>query len=188
MLNDPKPLAPSVPVAFAAVTLAQREEQRVDTPAVRPPDRLVAPEASSSSVRAAMKGNAAMATRPEKAIRSLLHRRGLRYRVNAAPERGIRCRADLVFRKARVAVFVDGCFWHRCPDHGTSPSMNSSYWQAKLDRNVARDQRQRASLEAAGWTVVRIWEHEAPAAAAERVAGTLLCATAGAHPDTALAL
>jgi len=129
-----------------------------------------------------MQANRATGTRPERAIRSLLHRHGLRYRVNVAPEPAMRCQADLVFSKARVAVFVDGCFWHRCPDHGTSPNKNSDYWQAKLDRNVARDQRQRASLEAAGWTVLTVWEHEAPHAAAERIASTVLSATAGSGP------
>jgi DNA mismatch endonuclease (patch repair protein) len=75
----------------------------------------------------------------------------------------------MAFTRARVAVFVDGCFWHRCPDHGTSPATNSSYWQAKLDRNVARDRANDAALVAAGWRVVRVWEHEPPEGAAERI-------------------
>lgn len=75
----------------------------------------------------------------------------------------------MVFRAARLAVFVDGCFWHRCPEHGTQPATNAGYWQAKLDRNVARDHRDEEDLERAGWTVLRIWEHEEVGAAADRV-------------------
>ncbi|MEA2201766.1 MAG: mismatch endonuclease, patch repair protein [Solirubrobacteraceae bacterium] len=86
---------------------------------------------------------------------------------------GVRCRADLVFSRERVAVFVDGCFWHRCADHGTRPRTNSVYWQAKLDRNVERDRRNDADLSAAGWTVVRVWEHESVSPAADRVARVL---------------
>jgi DNA mismatch endonuclease (patch repair protein) len=78
-----------------------------------------------------------------------------------------------VFPKQRVAVFVDGCFWHRCPDHGTSPQANSTYWRVKLDRNVARDQRNDAALAAAGWLVVRVWEHDDPQVAADRIADAL---------------
>jgi DNA mismatch endonuclease (patch repair protein) len=139
---------------------------------------LIAPPASSPSARAAMQGNRSSDTRPEKAIRSELHRRGLRYRVNAAPIQAVRCRADLVFTRARVAVFVDGCFWHRCPDHGTSPTTHSDYWRMKLDRNVARDRRQNALLRAAGWAVVRVWEHEAPIEAADRIARSVISARA----------
>lgn len=75
----------------------------------------------------------------------------------------------MAFPGPRVVVFVDGCFWHRCPEHGVQPSTNSNYWTAKLDRNVARDRRNDAALEAAGWTVVRVWEHEDPAEAAAHI-------------------
>lgn len=113
---------------------------------------------------------------PELALRSELHRRGLRYRVHHEPVSGLRCRADLTFPGPRLAVFVDGCFWHRCPEHGTSPESNAPYWQAKLDRNVARDRRNDAALAEAGWTVVRIWEHESVVEAADRVARLVLVA------------
>jgi len=79
----------------------------------------------------------------------------------------------VVFPRQRVAVFVDGCFWHRCPEHGTSPRANNDYWTAKLDRNVARDRRNNEALVAAGWTVLRVWEHEDPVDAASRIAETL---------------
>jgi DNA mismatch endonuclease (patch repair protein) len=88
----------------------------------------------------------------------------MRYRVDfpirlATSIRPIR--PDIVFTRAKIAVFVDGCFWHGCPDHGTKPERNSHYWTAKLERNIQRDRRNNALLEEAGWTVVRIWEHEA---------------------------
>lgn len=116
-----------------------------------------------------MQGNRAQDTRPEVAVRSAVHALGLRFRKHVAPVAGLRCRADLVFSRQRVAVFVDGCFWHGCPDHGVSPATNSSYWQAKLGGNVDRDRRNDAVLDEAGWTVVRVWEHEDPQAAARRI-------------------
>jgi DNA mismatch endonuclease (patch repair protein) len=120
-----------------------------------------------------MQGNRKRDTRPELALRSELHRRGFRYRIDAKPLDGLRCRADIVFRRQMVAVFVDGCFWHGCPRHGTSPRTNPSYWSAKIARNVERDRRNDAELSAAGWAVVRIWEHEAPTRAADRISRLL---------------
>jgi DNA mismatch endonuclease (patch repair protein) len=124
-----------------------------------------------------MQGNRARDTRPEIAVRSAVHALGLRFRKHMAPLPGLRCHADLVFASRRVAVFIDGCFWHGCPDHGVSPTTNSSYWQAKLGGNVKRDRRNDAALADAGWTVVRIWEHESPQEAALRIA-----AAVGASP------
>jgi len=89
------------------------------------------------------------------------------------PLDGLRVRPDIVFTRRRVAVFVDGCFWHRCPEHGTSPRSNSDYWRAKLDRNVARDRRVDATLGRAGWRSLRVWEHEEEGDAALRVADAL---------------
>jgi DNA mismatch endonuclease, patch repair protein len=131
------------------------------------------PPPSTPGVRAAMQGNRAADTRPELAVRSELHRRGNRFRKTVAPVKGLRCRADIVFARARVAVFVDGCFWHRCPEHGTSPRSNSDYWQIKLDRNVARDRRNDHALAASGWHVVRVWEHEDVLDAADRIEAVL---------------
>jgi DNA mismatch endonuclease (patch repair protein) len=133
----------------------------------------VAPAASSLAVRRIMQGNRSSETRPEIALRSELHRRGRRFRKHHQVMPGLRCRADIVFSKARVVVFVDGCFWHRCPEHLTDPRTNSAYWAAKLDRNIARDRRNDAALEACGWRVVRVWEHELPADAADRVEAVL---------------
>ena len=86
----------------------------------------------------------------------------------ALPQLG-RTRPDIVFTRARVAVFVDGCFWHRCPEHGTSPKTNTGWWRRKLDTNVERDRATDAALTEASWAVIRIWEHEDPVAAADRV-------------------
>jgi DNA mismatch endonuclease (patch repair protein) len=112
-------------------------------------------------------------TLPERAIRSELHRRGLRFRVDRAPLPGLRSRADIVFGPARVAVYVDGCFWHSCPEHGTRPKANSDWWERKLDRNQERDRETDRALRKNGWEVVRIWEHEDPVAAANRVEATI---------------
>src|SRR5690349_17954597 len=107
-----------------------------------------------------MSGQRTTGTAAEMALRRELHRRGLRYRVDRAPVPGLRRRADLVFTAARVAVFVDGCFWHSCPEHGTYPKANAAWWTAKLNRNVERDRDTDRRLRAAGWLVLRIWEHD----------------------------
>jgi DNA mismatch endonuclease (patch repair protein) len=109
-------------------------------------------------------------TKPELALRSTLHRAGLRFRKDLRIDLGaVKPRPDIVFTRMRIAVFVDGCFWHRCPEHGRLPTRNSGYWIPKLERNVARDERYTVALIEAGWTVVRIWEHESIPDAAERV-------------------
>lgn len=110
-----------------------------------------------------MLGNRRRDTQPELAIRRLVHAAGLRYRVDFAPlpdQR--RLRSDLVFTRARVAIFVDGCFWHGCPVHHTVAKRNADYWAAKVAGNRARDERVTALLTEAGWTVLRFWEHEDP--------------------------
>jgi DNA mismatch endonuclease (patch repair protein) len=103
------------------------------------------------------------------ALRRVLHGLGLRYLVHRRPLPGLRRSADVVFPRARVAVFVDGCFWHGCPEHGCRPKVNDWYWQPKLASNQQRDADTNRQLEAAGWAVVRIWEHEDPQVAAQRV-------------------
>ena len=113
-------------------------------------------------------------TKPEIALRRELHRRGLRYFVDRAPIKGVRRRADLVFPRRKVAVFVDGCFWHSCPQHATFPKNNAQWWTDKLAANVVRDRDTDARLAEQGWTVIRIWEHEDPLVAAERVQKALL--------------
>jgi DNA mismatch endonuclease, patch repair protein len=102
-------------------------------------------------------------TGPELALRRELWQRGLRYRVDVSPLPALRRRrADLVFFGARVAVFVDGCFWHGCPAHGTLPKSNRSWWRAKIAANARRDQDTDRLLEDGGWLSIRVWEHESP--------------------------
>jgi DNA mismatch endonuclease (patch repair protein) len=129
--------------------------------------------ASSPGRRRIMQANRSRDTGPELALRRLLHAQGLRYRVAARPLKGVRRTADIVFGPARVAVFVDGCFWHSCPDHATNPQTNSRYWAPKLKRNVERDRETDELLAAAGWLPVRVWEHEDPEEAAKRIAETV---------------
>jgi DNA mismatch endonuclease (patch repair protein) len=108
-------------------------------------------------------------TAPEVALRRELHRRGRRFFVDRAPLTGLRRRADLVFPTQRVAVYVDGCFWHRCPVHATYPKNNAQWWADKLAANVARDRDTDVRLAEHGWHVVRVWEHETVCAAADLV-------------------
>lgn len=117
-----------------------------------------------------MRANRRVDTGPERRLRSALHARGMRFRKDLRVDvEGLRVRVDVAFPKAAVAVFVDGCFWHCCPEHGTQPRANRSYWEPKLRRNVERDRRVDAALAASGWNVLRVWEHEPPAEAAERI-------------------
>jgi DNA mismatch endonuclease (patch repair protein) len=113
-------------------------------------------------------------TAPEIALRKELHRRGIRYRVNyQVPLRGVRRRADIAFTATKIAVFVDGCFWHACPVHATWPSASADWWRTKLEGNVLRDRDTDQRLAEAGWTALRIWEHDSPIAAADRVESAL---------------
>jgi DNA mismatch endonuclease, patch repair protein len=113
-------------------------------------------------------------TSPELALRSVLHRAGARFRKDYPVKTEHRSvRPDIVFPARRLAVFVDGCFWHRCPEHGTQPRAHGDFWRAKLDRNVERDRETDAALEAAGWRVFRCWEHEPPEEAAVRILSVL---------------
>jgi DNA mismatch endonuclease, patch repair protein len=132
------------------------------------------PPASSPAVSARMSRLGRRDTAPELLVRSALHRRGLRFRVQRPLDFDRRRRADIVFARERVAVFVDGCFWHRCPDHATFPRANAKFWEDKLQRNVDRDRDTDARLAAAGWTVIRVWEHERPEDAADRIGATVM--------------
>jgi DNA mismatch endonuclease (patch repair protein) len=99
-----------------------------------------------------------------------LHRKGIRYRVHCRPEPASRGRADIVFRSTRIAVFVDGCFWHGCPLHWKPPRRHADWWATKIAANAARDNHTTAALEARGWLVIRVWEHEDAEEAATRIA------------------
>jgi DNA mismatch endonuclease (patch repair protein) len=129
--------------------------------------------ASSPATRATMQANRGRDTGPERALRSALHAMGLRFRVATRPIKGVRRTADIVFGPARVAVYVDGCFWHGCPEHYTAPKSNADFWRNKVDGNRARDRNTDELMAEAGWTVVRVWEHEDPLVAAQRVAAVV---------------
>ncbi|MEV4560908.1 very short patch repair endonuclease [Kitasatospora sp. NPDC049285] len=125
--------------------------------------------ASSPGTRKSMQANKGKNTKPELRLRSLLHREGLRYRVSIRPVPTLRRTADIVFTKAKVAVFVDGCYWHGCAEHRTVPKTNRDFWAPKIEGNKARDAETVRLLEQAGWTVLRFWEHVPAEDAARQV-------------------
>jgi DNA mismatch endonuclease (patch repair protein) len=127
------------------------------------------PAASSPSVAARMSKARRRDTEPEMLLRQEAHRRGLRYRVDAPIPGMPRRRADMIFSRARVAVFVDGCFWHSCPEHTSIPRANREWWVAKLEANQKRDRATDAHLQDLGWTVLRFWEHQDPLSAVDIV-------------------
>ncbi|MEQ0559396.1 very short patch repair endonuclease [Amycolatopsis sp. NEAU-NG30] len=127
--------------------------------------------ATSSATRASMQANRRRDTKPELAVRSYVHALGLRYRVDVRPVPSLRRTADLVFARIKIAVFVDGCFWHGCPAHYKPPASNSDYWTAKISGNRNRDCETDNLLRQEGWTVVRVWEHDDPRLSAKRIAG-----------------
>ncbi|WP_406100271.1 very short patch repair endonuclease [Streptomyces sp. NBC_01013] len=125
---------------------------------------------SSPGVAARMSRQASRDTAPEVAVRKLLHASGYRYRLNERVPHMPRRTIDIAFTRAKVAVFMDGCFWHGCPEHATQPKANAEWWRQKLDRNMARDAETTAHLVTEGWTVLRFWEHQSPVLVAEQVA------------------
>lgn len=128
------------------------------------------PHPTSAAATAVMRGNRKKDTSPELAIRRLLFAEGLRYRIHFAIRAGgLLVKPDIVFPNRRIAIFVDGCFWHSCPEHGTNPKVNTGYWGPKLEKNRQRDQLVSQMLAADGWHVIRIWEHVAPVAACEEI-------------------
>jgi DNA mismatch endonuclease (patch repair protein) len=130
---------------------------------------MVRPAPLSATVRDQFRRQRTRDTKPELALRSALHRAGLRFRVDRSVLPDRRFRADVVFGPTRVAVFVDGCFWHSCPIHGNRPKNNAEWWAVKLDANVERDRSTDGLLTAAGWLPVRVWEHEDATVAAARI-------------------
>lgn len=120
-----------------------------------------------------MRANRGRDTGPELALRRVLHARGLRYYVNRRPLQAVRRTADIVFPRAKLAVFVDGCFWHGCPEHHSVAKTNADYWATKVRRNRERDVETQALLAEGGWHTLRIWEHVPPQEAAEVVEGAL---------------
>ncbi|MHB9851450.1 very short patch repair endonuclease [Streptomyces krungchingensis] len=129
--------------------------------------------ASSAARRRNMQAIRSRDTKPERLVRSLLHAQGLRYRVAARPLPSLRRTADIVFRPTKVAVFIDGCYWHGCPEHYVPPRTNPGYWSDKVARNMARDRDTDEQLQAAGWTVLRFWEHDPAEDCALKIAATV---------------
>ncbi len=134
------------------------------------------PMPSSVAVTRMMKANRSQDTRPEVTLRSALYAHGFRFRKHLAIHdmEGRPMRVDIAFTRLRVAVFVDGCFWHQCPKHSQTPKANRNYWEPKLARNVERDLVTTKRLKRAGWKVIRVWEHDVPAIASARIARVLL--------------
>ena len=128
------------------------------------------PRPSSENARRTMLANRRKDTSPELAVRRRIHAAGLRYRVDfPADAADRRRRADIVFTRAKVVVFIDGCFWHGCPQHFIAPKSNADYWGPKIARNMERDRTSTARLSDAGWRVLRFWEHEDPDDVATRI-------------------
>lgn len=142
--------------------------------------------ATSPATRRAMQANRRRDTAPEMAIRRLVHAAGLRYRVDARPLPSARHTADMIFTRARVAVFIDGCFWHGCADHYRPPASNTTYWAGKVTRNRQRDRLADDALAAAGWAVIRVWEHEPPDAAARRIEAAVRDRTGRARDEAGI--
>ncbi|MEE4424771.1 very short patch repair endonuclease [Streptomyces bugieae] len=128
---------------------------------------------SSAGVSARMSLQARRDTGPEMAVRRLLYASGRRYRLHQRVPGFPRRTIDIVFPGHKVAVFLDGCFWHGCPAHATHPKANAEWWRNKLDGNIARDRETTEHLTEHGWTVLRFWEHEDPQDVAARIATTL---------------
>lgn len=128
------------------------------------------PPASSNAVSARMSRQRSRDTAPEIAVRKILHRSGLRFRTDVKLESDLRTRADIAWSGLKLAIFIDGCFWHGCPEHATRPIANQQWWAQKLDANIARDRRTDAELERRGWTVRRYWEHQPPESVARDIA------------------
>jgi len=137
-----------------------------------------APKSSTAIVRRVMVANVGNSLKPERVLRSALRRAGLRFHQNRRPIPRLRCEADVVFVTAKVCVFVDGCFWHGCPEHFTCPKTNSSWWQEKIRSTRLRDRRQRIDLAMSGWTVLRFWEHDV-IAKTQRVTSRIVVAVGG---------
>jgi len=151
-----------------------------DTPSEPGPIR--DPRPISDHVRQRFRRQRVRDTAPEVALRRALHALGLRYRVDHPVLPGLRRRADVVFRRRRIAVFVDGCFWHRCPQHAVPPKNNADWWARKLQRTVDRDRDTDQRLRAAGWVPVRVWEHELPEEAAARICDLVKAGSASTTP------
>lgn len=129
--------------------------------------------ASSPAIRESMLGNKSRDTKPELIVRRYLHASGLRYRVHTRPIKDWNRRADIVFPRAKIAIFINGCYWHGCYKHYKEPKTNTAYWSQKIKRNVERDSETYARLRKAGWLVIKVWEHEDLNEKASKITGLI---------------
>jgi len=127
------------------------------------------PKPSSDAAHNRMKAVRRQGTKAELALRAALDALGVKYAVNGQPLPTLQRKADILFRSEKVAVFVDGCFWHGCPIHGTQAKANAEFWREKIERNKQRDADTNWRLQEAGWVVVRVWAHEEPETTARKV-------------------
>jgi DNA mismatch endonuclease (patch repair protein) len=144
--------------------------------------RIRNPSPSSEAALKRMQAAKPRDTAPEKALRSALHSRGLRFRIDQKLIKELNRKADIVFRSVKVAVFVDGCFWHGCPIHGTQAKANAEFWQNKIEQNQVRDLDTNNRLKKAGWRIVRVWEHEDPERVSKKIY-SLIVKRRNAHYD-----
>jgi DNA mismatch endonuclease (patch repair protein) len=154
--------------ALPTLEVQDAQEEAAEPAATRRRGNGSTPSASSELIRTRMRTTRRRDTKPELALRSALHGMGLRFQVDRTID-GNRRRTDVVFPTERIAVYVDGCFWHACPDHGTTPKSNRQWWVDKLANNVARDAATTEALTAKGWLVLRFWEHDEPTATASTI-------------------
>lgn len=168
----PPLLAHVLASAIAEAVLGKGDAEALHPPPapIRPAAALPAPPPTDKRARKRMTGQRRRDTKPEVLLRKALAKRGLRYRIDHAPVHDIRSKADVVFPRLRLAIFVHGCFWHGCPEHARPTKSNTKWWADKIDANRKRDRETAKALEAAGWHVERVWEHEAPEDAADRIA------------------
>lgn len=157
-------------IPFNRVLGVLQQPSSMDKPSKIAVRKVTRPAASSDTVRNRMRATPQRDTPAELRIRQALHAMGLRYSIDTKPLVNSPRRADIVFRRAKVAVFVDGCFWHGCPEHGTWPKANRRFWREKILSNRERDLDTNDRLQKSDWLVIRIWEHEDPSIAAARIA------------------
>ena len=131
------------------------------------------PPASDECTRRRMTSTRRQDTSAEIAVSAALDKLGLTYETNLRPLDSLRAKADMVFTAARVAVFVDGCFWHGCPYHRTIPRANGDWWRQKIERTRLRDSETTRRLSDAGWLAIRVWEHDDPVRAAAKIRRTV---------------
>jgi DNA mismatch endonuclease, patch repair protein len=128
-----------------------------------------------------MQANRSRGTKPEIALRRALKQVGLRFSTDVAPKVSLKCKADFVFRKAAICIFVDGCFWHGCPRHFAPPKTNTAWWQEKIADNRRRDRNKRVQLRKLGWTVMRVWECELTAHRIRQTTARIVRTVVGRH-------